>query len=138
MTFDLIIRNGLYFDGTGTEGELSDVGVLNGRIAQVGGLGNAVGTEEIDASGSWVLPGFIDNHTHYDAELLAGPGLKESVRHGVTTVAMGSCSLSTILSSPEECADLFSRVEALPRECVVAALNEHKTWSSEGNYSPCT
>ncbi len=135
MTFDLIIRNGLYFDGTGTEGELSDVGVLNGRIAQVGGLGNAVGTEEIDASGSWVLPGFIDNHTHYDAELLAGPGLKESVRHGVTTVAMGSCSLSTILSSPEECADLFSRVEALPRECVVAALNEHKTWSTPAEYA---
>ena len=62
-----------------------------------------------------MTPGFIDNHTHYDAELLGAPGLVESVRHGVTTVLVGSCSLSTIYCDPIDCADFFSRVEALPR-----------------------
>lgn len=135
MNFDLIIRNGLYFDGSADDGRQLDVAVRDGRIAQVGDLDEAVADEEIDAHGSWVMPGIIDNHTHYDAELLAGPGLPESVRHGVTTVAMGSCSLSTIVSSPEDCADLFSRVEALPREHVLATLNEHKTWETPAEYA---
>src|SRR5262249_48213591 len=88
----------------------------------------------IDARGKWVLPGFVDVHTHYDAEVLAAPGLGESVRHGVTSVFLGSCSLSTIHASALDCADLFSRVEAVPREHVLALLEQHKTWESAGGY----
>jgi N-acyl-D-aspartate/D-glutamate deacylase len=80
------------------------------------------------------MPGFLDAHTHYDAELLLAPGLPESVRHGVTTVCIGSCSLSTIFASAEDCADIFSRVEALPREYVLDALEEHKTWDNPTDY----
>jgi N-acyl-D-aspartate/D-glutamate deacylase len=76
----------------------------------------------------------VDAHTHYDAEVLVAPGLEESVRHGVTTVFMGSCSLSTIHSSAIDCADLFTRVEALPRDQVLGALEARKTWTSAKDY----
>lgn len=131
-----IIKNGLVFDGSGAEGVARHVAIRDGVVEQVSDrpLDEAGAEEVIDAGGAWVMPGFIDTHTHYDAEILAGPGLHESVRHGVTTVCMGSCSLSTILSSVEDCADLFSRVEALPREQVVSALDTHKTWSTPAEY----
>jgi N-acyl-D-glutamate deacylase len=80
------------------------------------------------------MPDFLDTHTHYDAELLAAPGLEESVRHGVTTVTVGSCSLSTVYCNAEDCGDLFSRVEALPREFVVDTLERLKTWDDPESY----
>ena len=135
MIYDLILRGGLTYDGTGADGDYADVAIKDGRIAAIGADLRGSAAEEIDATGAWVMPGFVDNHTHYDAELLAAPGLSESVRHGVTTVAMGSCSLSTILASAEDCADLFSRVEALPRAFVLATLEEHKTWSGPAEYA---
>ena len=88
----------------------------------------------IDAAGKWVLPGFIDVHTHYDAEVLLDPGLRESVRHGVTTVLLGNCSLSTVYADTEDAADLFSRVEAVPRKFVLGALEAKKTWSTPAEY----
>ena len=88
----------------------------------------------IDAAGKWVLPGFLDVHTHYDAEVLLDPGLRESVRHGVTTVLLGMCSLSTVYADSEDAADLFSRVEAVPRKYVLGALEANKTWSTPAEY----
>ena len=88
----------------------------------------------IDAAGKWIVPGFIDVHTHYDAEVLLDPGLRESVRHGVTTVLLGNCSLSTVYANSEDAADLFSRVEAVPRKYVFGALEANKTWSTAGEY----
>ncbi|MFC0315568.1 amidohydrolase family protein [Gordonia phosphorivorans] len=88
----------------------------------------------IDATGKWVLPGILDIHTHYDVEVLANPGLTESLRHGVTTVFLGSCSLSTVHVGAEEAGDLFGRVEAIPRRHVVQTLDEHKTWSGAAEY----
>ncbi len=88
----------------------------------------------IDAAGKWVLPGFVDIHTHYDVEVLDGPGLPESVRHGVTTVLIGSCSLSTIHVGGVDAGDLFGRVEAIPREHVIAAVDNAKTWSTAQEY----
>ena len=67
------------------------------------------------------MPGFLDMHTHYDAELIAAPSLGESVRHGVTTVTVGSCSISAILSDAEDCSDLFTRVESVPARAGAAA-----------------
>lgn len=132
----LIVENGLHFDGTGAKAARRHLQIEHGRVTRVSDtpLDTSRATRVIDAAGKWVMPGFLDTHTHYDAELLVAPGLHESVRHGVTTVCVGSCSLSTILSSAEDCADIFSRVEALPREHVLDALTRYKTWSTPEEY----
>jgi N-acyl-D-aspartate/D-glutamate deacylase len=133
MSYDLVIRNGLYFDGTGAPGQLRDIGVRDGRVACVSATPLA-GINIVEAKGHWVMPGFVDMHTHYDAELIAAPALTESLRHGVTTVTVGSCSISAILSEPDDCSDLFTRVEAVPREQVLPLLRRAKTWSTPGEY----
>ncbi|HEU0030315.1 MAG TPA: amidohydrolase family protein [Kofleriaceae bacterium] len=134
--YDAIVQRGLYFDGTGAPGRICDLGIRNGRvaIASEAPLDTAGCPTVIDARGQWVMPGFVDCHTHYDAELIASPALSESVRHGVTTVTVGSCSISAVLSEPEDCSDLFTRVEAVPREYVLPLLRERKTWSSPAEY----
>jgi N-acyl-D-aspartate/D-glutamate deacylase len=136
MTYDVIIRNGLWFDGTGSAPQTRTLGIRDGIVCDVSAepLDEAGCPDVIDAAGKWVVPGFIDVHTHYDAEVLLDPGLRESVRHGVTTVLLGNCSLSAIYADSEDAADLFSRVEAVPREYVLGALNAKKTWSSAGEY----
>lgn len=116
MTYDVIIRDGLWFDGTGNAPLTRTLGIRDGVVATVaaGALDETGCPEVVDAAGKWVVPGFIDVHTHYDAEVLLDPGLRESVRHGVTTVLLGNCSLSTVYANSEDAADLFSRVEAVP------------------------
>ena len=85
--FDVVIENGLFFDGTGAPGALANVAISGGRVAAIGNEHFAA-ARRIDAAGAWVTPGFLDVHTHYDAELLAAPSLTESIRHGVTTVTV--------------------------------------------------
>lgn len=134
--FDLIVRDGLWFDGTNSEPRRATLGIKDGRVAEVSfnGLDETDCPEVIDAAGKWVLPGFIDIHTHYDAEVLLNPGLDESVRHGVTTAVLGCCSMSTVYAESEDAADLFSRVEAVPRKYVLSALNEFRTWDDPEGY----
>lgn len=139
MNYDVIIRDGLWFDGTGHAPRIRTLGIRDGAVATVVGpaddpLDETGCPEVIDAAGKWVVPGFIDVHTHYDAEVLLDPGLRESVRHGVTTVLLGNCSLSTVYADAEDAADLFSRVEAVPREFVVGALAANKSWSTAAEY----
>ncbi len=136
MTYHVIIRDGLWFDGTGAAPQTRSLGIRDGVVATVSAtpLDETGCPEVIDAAGKWVVPGFIDVHTHYDAEVLLDPGLRESVRHGVTTVLLGNCSLSTVYASSEDAADLFSRVEAVPREYVLGALDANRTWSSAAEY----
>lgn len=136
MAYDLIIRNGLWFDGRGNPPQVRTLGIRGGVVADIvpGDLDEAGCPEVIDAAGKWVVPGFIDVHTHYDAEVLLDPGLRESVRHGVTTVLLGNCSLSTVYADAEDAADLFSRVEAVPRKFVLDALQARKTWSTPAEY----
>jgi N-acyl-D-aspartate/D-glutamate deacylase len=136
MTYDVIIRNGLWFDGTGNAPQIRTLGLRDGVVATVSTrpLDETGCPDVIDAAGKWVVPGFVDVHTHYDAEILLDPGLRESVRHGVTTVLLGNCSLSAIYADSEDAADLFSRVEAVPRKYVIGALNAKKTWSTPGEY----
>ena len=136
MSFDTIIRGGRWFDGTGAPSALRNIGIRDGRIAAVtpDELDATGCPEVIDAVGKWVLPGFIDIHTHYDVEVLDGPGLPESVRHGVTTVVIGSCSLSTIHVGGTDAGDLFGRVEAIPREHVINAVDRAKTWTGAQEY----
>jgi N-acyl-D-glutamate deacylase len=136
MSFDAIIKNGLYFDGTGAPGALRNLGIRNCRVIAVSEapLPEAGCREVIDAQGKWVMPGFLDIHTHYDAEVLAAPSLSESVRHGVTTITMGSCSISAILSDAEDCSDMFTRVEAIPRTHVLPLLEKTKRWKTPREY----
>ena len=136
MTYDVIVRNGLWFDGTGAAPQVRTLGIRDGIVADVSAapLDETGCPDVIDAAGKWIVPGFIDVHTHYDAEVLLDPGLRESVRHGVTTVLLGNCSLSTVYADSEDAADLFSRVEAVPRKFVLGALEAKKTWSTPAEY----
>ena len=132
-SFELVIRGGTVFDGTGAAPITADVGIRDGKVAAVGQR-MPDGVRTIDARGRWVLPGLIDVHTHYDAEVLLSPGLGESVRHGTTSVIFGNCSLSTVYSDADDCADMFARVEALPWQIVHDSVKEAKTWSGPAEY----
>lgn len=131
---DLVIRNGTLFDGSGSPGRVADVAVSGGRVTETGPKLSTTGAREIDATGCWVTPGFIDVHTHYDAEVEVLPGLEESVRHGVTTAIFGNCSLSAALGSEQEILDLFCRVESLPRDLMEKWLKDRITWRSVSEY----
>ncbi len=132
--YTLVIRNGTIFDGTGSAPVQADLGIRDGKVATIGAIETGNADREIDANGKWVIPGMIDVHTHYDAEVLGSPGLGESVRHGVTSVVFGNCSLSTVYADADDCADMFARVEALPWDAVHSAVKENKTWSDPRSY----
>lgn len=133
--YDLVICGGTVFDGTGAAPVTADVGVRDGKVAAVTRDAPVGGARTIDATGKWVIPGMLDVHTHYDAEVLASPGLGESARHGVTSIVLGNCSLSTVYSDAEACADMFARVEALPWDVVHSAVKEHQGWDGPGSYA---
>ena len=137
MTQTTLIRNGLFFDGKGSHGAQKNVLVRNGRVAEVSDAEIEVpsGADVIDAEGKWVMPGFIDIHTHYDAEVEAIPSLHESLRHGFTTVFMGSCSLSTAVGDATDIADMFTRVEGIPYEHLLPLMKERKTWTTHAEYA---
>jgi N-acyl-D-amino-acid deacylase len=92
MDAEIVIRGGTVVDGSGSPGRRADVAVDNGRIVQVGPV--LTGSRELDASGLVVAPGFIDIHTHYDAQVFWDPWLTPSAFHGVTTVVAGNCGFS--------------------------------------------
>jgi len=131
----ILIRNGTVFDGDGGPGQAVDVWVDAGVVRAIGrDLPVPEDAEVVDAAGCWVTPGFVDLHTHYDAELELDPGLIESVRHGVTTVLVGSCGLSFAVGEPEDLADMFCRVEGVPREEVLPLLRRIQDWDSPKGY----
>ncbi|UXA10951.1 amidohydrolase family protein [Mycobacterium sp. SMC-8] len=136
VTYDTIIRNGRWFDGTGAPSAVRTLGIRAGHVAAISedDLDETGCPQVIDAAGKWVLPGLIDIHTHYDIEVLDGPALSESLRHGVTTVMLGSCSLSTVYVDGVDAGDIFGRVEAIPREHVIDAVDRNKNWSSGEEY----
>jgi N-acyl-D-aspartate/D-glutamate deacylase len=136
VSYDTIIRNGRWFDGTGAASAVRNIGIRGGHVVAISPdeLDATACPQVIDATDNWVMPGMLDIHTHYDVEVLGGPALAESLRHGVTSVMLGSCSLSTIHVNGTEAGDLFGRVEAIPREHVIAAVDGHKTWSSCDEY----
>ena len=101
MSADIIIRGGTVIDGTGAPGRPADVAVTAGRITGVGSDLDAAGARELDASGQVVSPGFIDIHTHYDAQVFWDPDLTPSSFHGVTTVIAGNCGFSIAPIRPD-------------------------------------
>ena len=123
---DTVIRNGLVVDGTGSPARPADVGIHGGRIVAVGEVDEAA-TEVIDADGRIVCPGFIDVHTHLDAQAFWDPTLTPSPLHGVTTVVAGNCGFSIAPLSPETGAYLMpmlARVEGMPLQ----SLQEGVPW----------
>jgi N-acyl-D-amino-acid deacylase len=99
MSADLVIRGGTVVDGTGSPGQVADVAVQDGRISEIGpGLS---GSRVLEAAGHVVSPGFIDIHTHYDAQVFWDPSLTPSSFHGVTTVVAGNCGFSIAPIRPE-------------------------------------
>lgn len=96
---DLVIRGGTIVDGTGAPARAGDVAVSKGRIVEVGEVGDR-GAQELDASGCWVTPGFIDPHTHLDAQLCWDASGSPSHRHGVTTVVLGLCGFGVAPCRP--------------------------------------
>lgn len=98
---DLVIRGGTVVDGTGGPSRVADVAVTDGVISEVGERINAAGATELDASGQIVSPGFIDIHTHYDAQVFWDPWLTPSCHHGVTSVIAGNCGFSIAPIRPE-------------------------------------
>jgi N-acyl-D-aspartate/D-glutamate deacylase len=124
--YDLLIKNGTVIDGTGAPRRQADVAVAGGKIAEIGKIKDSA-TKTIDADGLVVAPGFIDPHTHYDAQICWDPAISPSCWHGVTSVVMGNCGVGIAPCQPQSrevaMRDLVN-VEAIPFE----VLNAGITW----------
>ena len=126
---DLVIKNGMVVDGTGAPGRRADVAIQGGKIAAIGKVTESA-NRVIDASDLIVTPGFIDPHTHYDAQICWDPLVTCSSWHGVTTVIMGNCGVGLAPCKPAErdvATENLVHVEAIPRE----VLDRGLTWDWE-------
>ncbi|MCP4908001.1 MAG: amidohydrolase family protein [bacterium] len=132
--FDTLIRGGMLVDGCGTPPRRADIALLDGRIAAIGSISGAA-RETLDVEGRFVAPGFIDVHTHYDAQAFWDPTLSPSLYHGVTTVVAGNCGFSIAPLSPDAgdyLMRMLARVEGMPLESLRDGVPWD--WTSFGDY----
>jgi N-acyl-D-aspartate/D-glutamate deacylase len=131
---DYVIRSGTVIDGTGSPGRPADVGIRQGRIVAIGDIEES-GTTEFDATGFMVMPGVVDPHTHYDAQLFWDPSASPSNVHGVTTVIGGNCGFTLAPINPED-ADYIRRMMAKVEGMPLTALEQGVpwTWSTFAEY----
>jgi N-acyl-D-amino-acid deacylase len=128
--FDVVIKNGRIVDGSGLPGWNGSVAIADGRIAAVSGAIAGPARQVIDARGAVIAPGFIDPHTHFDAQLLWDGQARPALEHGVTTIVPGNCSLSLAplkVADRRQLVGMFRQIEELPD----AAFEEGFTWSWE-------
>jgi N-acyl-D-aspartate/D-glutamate deacylase len=133
---DVVIRGGTVVDGTGRPGRVADVGIADGLVVEVGRVESA-GHREIDADGLVVAPGFVDIHTHYDAQAFWDPTLSPSPLHGVTTVIGGNCgfTIAPLSGRPDDAEylmNMLARVEGMPIESLRAGVPW--SWRSTAEY----
>jgi N-acyl-D-aspartate/D-glutamate deacylase len=124
MAYDLLIKNGRIIDGSGRPAFHGDVGVAAGKVVELGRLGGPA-RRTIEADGRVIAPGFVDNHCHYDAQVLWDPLCTFSSHHGATTVIIGNCSLALAPVKPherEKLAGMLSYVEAIPMDVLQAGV----------------
>jgi N-acyl-D-aspartate/D-glutamate deacylase len=134
MSHDLVIRGGTVVDGTGTEPFLADVAIEGEQIVEIGKVGGK-GKREIEAGGLTVSPGFIDLHTHLDAQIGWDPQVTSVSWHGVTTALLGNCGVTFApckASDREFLAEMMEAVEDIPKNAILQGLPW--TWESYGGY----
>ncbi|MCZ6890538.1 MAG: amidohydrolase family protein [Gammaproteobacteria bacterium] len=134
MAHDIVIRGGQIVDGTGAGPVPGDLAIDDGRIAAVGKVDGA-GRQEIDAEGHMVTPGFVDIHTHLDAQIGWDPLLTPVSWHGVTTALMGNCGVTFAPCKPQDrdlLAGMMETVEDIPKEAILNGLSWD--WESYGGY----
>ena len=127
---DILLKGGMIFDGTGAAARRGDVGILDGRVAGIGEIADTSARETVVCTGSVVCPGFIDIHTHYDAQILWDNQLTPSSWLGVTTVLMGNCGFSIAPTRPAGRSmwiETMENVEAMSRPALEAGI----TWEFE-------
>ena len=127
MSLDSIVRGGRVIDGTGAPARTCDLGILDGRIVELGDKISSRAKREIDADGALVTPGLVDIHTHYDGQATWSSRMSPSSHHGVTTVVMGNCGVGFAPVRPTDhnlLVELMEGVEDIPG----AALHEGLTW----------
>src|SRR6187399_1660364 len=132
--YDLVIRNGTIVDGSGLAGYRADVGIIGNRIAALGRIRER-GAQDVDATGHVVTPGFIDGHTHMDAQVFWDPLGSCSCWHGVTTVVMGNCGFTLAPGTAEQRDMILSnivRAEDISPAAIGAAVNWN--WTSFRDY----
>ena len=125
MAYDLLVKNGTVVDGSGSPGYRADVGIIDGKIAAIGRI-NEGAKQTIDAEGHIVSPGFVDGHTHMDAQIFWDPIGSCSCYHGVTSVVMGNCGF-TLAPCKQEDADMvfrnLERAEDLSRDAMLEGID---------------
>ena len=134
MTHDLVIRSGQVVDGTGAEPVDADVAIDGDRITAIGEVGER-GRREIDADGQLVTPGFVDIHTHLDAQLAWDPIGSSSCWHGVTSVVLGNCGVTFAPCKPGDrrfLAEMMESVEDIPADSIMEGLDWD--WETYGEY----